>query len=333
MVKPLNEQVVVIIGASSGIGRAAALKFAQAGATVVLGARGDTALRSVADEIIQAGGKAHVVPVDVSDWNQVQNLAQETVNNFGRIDTWVNDAAIAVYATFDQTTVEEMDRIIQVNLLGQMYGVKAVLPYMKAQQSGTIINIGSVESIRAMPYHSIYAASKHGVKGFTEALRMELKREKNNINVTLIMPASINTPFFGHARSKLGAHPRPVPPVYSPELVADAIVEAATHRRRHIAVGGPNLLLKAMESISPAFTDRLLGAGGSLFKLQKANKPDDMRDNLFAPLNEDGRVHGDFDHLVKPSIYTRMFQVRPRWGRLLLPAVAIGAFSFFRSRE
>lgn len=334
MPRPLAEQVVVITGASSGIGRQAALKFGQHGASLVLASRSQNELDALANEIREAGGRAHVVVTDVSDWGQVYHLADEAVRTFGRIDTWVNNAAISVYGTVEQTTVEEMARIIEVNVLGLMYGVKAVLPHMKRQGSGTIINLGSVESWRAVPYHSIYAASKHAVKGFTETLRMELKREKTGIKVSLVMPASINTPFFAHARSKLGTLPRPVPPVYSPALAADAIVEAAQHPKRHIYVGGASWFLRTLEGASPALVDRMMTVRGAFFKAQRSQKPDDARDNLFEPSGP-YQVEGEFEHLTKPSLYTRVFELMPSWKRLLvvLPGAVAGAVAVLRRRQ
>lgn len=330
MVRPLNEQVVVITGASSGIGREAALQFAEKGATVVLASRNEMALQEAAAQIIQKGGIASVVVTDVSIWEQVEQLARQTVNDFGRIDTWVNDAGTSVYASAENTTVPETQQIVQTNFMGVVHGVKAALPYMRQQGGGTIINIGSVESRRALPYHSVYAATKHAVKAYTDALRMELAHEHAPINVTLILPAGINTPFFNHARSKLGVLPQPVPPVYKPELVAEAIVHAAEHPRREIYVGGAGVLLSLMERISPVMADRMMTAGGSMFKLQQSKMPDDGQDTVFRTLPETGRVTGDFSHLVKPSMYTRLFELRPLWQRLLGMGALAGAAIFVR---
>lgn len=332
MPSPLQDQVVVITGASSGIGRLTALKFGQGGASVVLAARSHDELESVAAEIRHMGASAHVVPTDVADWGQVDHLAQETIRTFGRIDTWVNNAAVSVYGTVEETTVEEMARIVQVNVLGVMYGVKAALPHLRRQGRGTIINVGSVESRRAVPYHSVYAGSKHAVKGFTETLRMELEHQKAGIDVVLIMPASINTPFFEHARSKLGTLPRPIPPVYHPELVADAILNAAQKPQREIYVGGASWMLAKMERLSPALTDRLMLTQGGFFKVQESDQPDNPRDNLFQPSGP-STIEGRFAHLTKPSPFTRLVQLKPAWGRLIvLPAAVAGAAAVLRRR-
>jgi len=332
MARPLNDQVVVIVGASSGIGRLAALEFGKRGSSVVLAARNEPALREIADQIVLNGGNAHVHVTDVNEWEQVQNLAQEAVFVFGRIDTWVNVASVAEYATVDHTTVEEYERIIHTNLLGVIYGVKAVLPHMKRQGYGTLINIGSILSQAYVPFLSAYTAAKHGVKGFTDSLRLELAREQSGVKVTLIMPSSINTPFFNHARSKLGVKPRPIPPVYQPQPVADAILSAAQHPRREIVVGGAGEMLIMMERLSRALFDRSMLFGDWSAKAQISNQPDDGTDNVFDPVIGPGRVKGDFGHISFPSsLYTEALELEPH-RKLLLAAAAAGLVAFLGAR-
>jgi short-subunit dehydrogenase len=337
MVRPLNQQIVVITGASSGIGRSAALQFGEAGATVVLAARNEEALRKVANLIDQRGGRSLVVPTDVTDWGQVQHLAETTVDTFGRIDTWVNNAGVSVYATAEQTEVEETQRIIQTNFMGVVHGVSAVLPIMRAQGYGTIINVGSVESQRALPLQAAYGASKHAVKGYTEALRMEQMYEKSGVNVTLIMPSGINTPLFNHARSKTGYKPMPVPPVYTPELAGQAIVRAAQAPQRDIYVGGAGFFFWLLQKISPALVDRLMITGGSMYRLQTSNDPYTGPDNLYQPVGGTGRVEGDFESLTKPSMYTPAFEFTPRWIRsiaaLAIPAAVVAVITGRQGRD
>jgi short-subunit dehydrogenase len=321
--KPLNKQVVVITGASSGIGRESAIQFGQAGASVVLVARNEEALHDVAREVEAAGGYAMMIPTDVTDFGQLEWLAEHTALTFGHIDTWVNNAGISVYATAENTSVEEARQVMQVNFMGVVHGVSAILPYMKRQGFGTIINVGSVESRVALPLQAVYAASKHAVRGYTDALRMEEMYAKSGINVTLIMPSGINTPLFRHARSKIGVMPMPVAPAYSPKLVARAIVNAAQFPQREILVGGAGFFLDLLQRISPALVDSLMTMRGSMFRLQSSDRPDDGEDNLFEPMTGNGRVEGDYEQITKTSLYTPVFEFIPRPLRVAFMLLAL----------
>ncbi|MDP9398429.1 MAG: SDR family oxidoreductase, partial [Actinomycetota bacterium] len=255
MPKPVADQVVVIAGASSGIGRASALAFAQRGARVVCAARSVDALETLVKEITGAGGTAMSVPTDVADAGAVSALARTAEERYGRIDTWVNAAAVSVWGRVEDITAEEFDRVMRVNFLGHVHGVHAALPAMRRSGGGVIIGISSVEGVRAVPLHGPYTASKWALRALYDSLRVELAQEGAPIAVTTILPASIDTPFFEHARSKLGAMPKPPPPVYAPEIVADAIVYAARHPRREIPVGGSALGFMLGQRFSPALTD------------------------------------------------------------------------------
>jgi len=324
MPKPIREQVLVITGASSGIGRETALEAAKKGASVVLAARNAASLAAVADKATQLGGTAHSVPTDVAHWDQVERLAQEAVTRFGRIDTWINDAGVSEYATVEQMAIDEIERIVQVNILGTMYGVKAVLPIMRAQKSGTIINIGSVLSQRSIALQSVYCATKHAVKGFTEALRLELDREKSGINVTLILPGVINTPFYTQARSRMAVKPKPIPPFYEPTSAAQAILFAAQHPRRELYVGGAAKALTMMEAVSPALVDRMMLLGGAIFRTQQTHEPNGHRpDNLFSPVEGPGSVEGEWPG--RRSLYTPLLEMHPNRKRLLLGLGLAGA--------
>jgi NAD(P)-dependent dehydrogenase (short-subunit alcohol dehydrogenase family) len=297
--KPISEQVVVVFGASSGIGRETALRFARQGAIVVAAARGEEGLNSLVEEIQQSGGRATAVPAEAADFAQVQAVADTAVRLYGRIDTWVHVAAVSIYATFEETTPEEFRRIVDVNLLGQVYGAMAALPALRCAGQGALIHISSVEAMRPLPYQSAYAASKHGVHGLLQTLRMELRHEKLPIHVTEIMPASINTPLFNKARTKLGVKPMGIPPVYPPSLVADAILYAAEHPVREIVVGGAGKMMLYHQRISPRLTDLLMEAVG--FKGQKTREPKSAEapNNLFSPLSGYDRVEGDFGGQAK----------------------------------
>ena len=322
MTRPLRDQVVVITGASQGIGRETALRCAAQGASVVVSARNEEALRDLTVKIEGLGGQAEAVVADVADYHDVDRLGARAMERFGRIDTWVNNAAVSIYATVEQLEPEEMERLVQVNLLGQMYGSKVALALMKPRREGTIINVGSALSDRAIPLQSAYVATKHGIAGFSEALRLESMHEGTGIDVVLILPSSTNTPLFNFARSKLGVLPMPVPPVYDPAVVAEAICHAAEHGGREIVVGGWGKLLTLAQQLSPSLLDRYMLQGGRAFQQQQTERPDDRRDNLFEPSTGPGATTGQFGTGAKPtSIYTEVFELHPMRKR----AVTIGA--------
>ena len=331
MTRPLSEQVVVITGASQGIGRETALQMAMRGASLVLTARGDEALAELAREVERIGARAETVVADVAEWPQVEAIAQRAVDRFGRIDTWVNNAAVSAYGTIDEIEVRELERVIRVNLMGQMYGVKAALPHMRRGGGGTIINVGSALSARAVPLQSAYVASKHAVKGFSEAIRMELEHDGSGINVTLIMPSSINTPLFSNAASKLGVRPAPVPPVYEPRVVAEAIVFAAEHPRREIVVGGAGKMLVLGQRLSASLLDRYMLQGGRLFNQQRTDKPDHGESNLFRPTTGAGSTTGEFgEGSMSTSLYTRHLELHPNRKRALAAGAILGALALLR---
>ena len=290
--KPIREQVVVLVGASSGIGRQAAIDFARRGARVVAAARDEEGLRSLQSEIEAAGGSTVTVTADTSDYEQVSRVGERAVEVYGRIDTWVHLAAVSMYATFEQTTPDEWRRILDVNLNGQAYGAMVALPHLRRAGGGALIHISSIEARRALPYQSAYAASKHGITGMLEALRMELQHDNVPISVSEIMPASINTPFFDKARTKLGVKPTGVPPMYDPKAVSEAILHAAEHPVREFVVGGAGKLLKWTQEVSPGLADKFLMKVA--FEGQKTNerKEASAPDNLYQPLPQYSSVEG-----------------------------------------
>ena len=329
--RPIGEQVVVITGASSGIGREAALQFALRGASLVLVARNANALREVEREVHRLGAQAETVVANVADWEEVERVAAQAVAHFGHIDTWVNNAAVAEYAAVADMTPDEIERIVQVDLLGAIYGMKAALPHLTRQGQGAIVNVASVEARRAMPLQSAYAAAKHGLAGFTDALRLELAHTRLPIAVTLILPATINTPFYAHARSKLGVLPRPIPPIYEPRTAARAIVFAAEHPRREIVVGGAGKLALALQRISPALLDWLLLRNGFAWRAQESSMPGDQQGNLFAPASGSGSVAGDFGQRSKTvSLYTRYVDEYPARQLALAAAALLGLLVLLR---
>ena len=294
MPRSLAEQVVVVVGASSGIGRASALAFARRGAKVVCAARGVRALETVVEEITGAGGDAIAMPTDVADTAAVRALATRAEDRFGRIDTWVNVAAVSVFGRVEDITGDEFDRVMRVNFLGHVHGVHAALPALRRAGGGGIIGVSSVEGVRSFPLQAPYAASKYALRALYDALRMELAQEGAPIAVSTILPAAIDTPFFEHARSKLGAMPKPPPPVYAPEIVADAIVNTAVRPRREVVIGDAALGLVVAHQLSPAMTDVLMSIPVFGVARPEADRRDNGRDNLDAPTDGPGQVHGSY---------------------------------------
>jgi NAD(P)-dependent dehydrogenase (short-subunit alcohol dehydrogenase family) len=311
--KPLNQQVVVVMGASSGIGRAAALDFAARGAAVMCSARDEEGLATVVQEIRSKGGKALAVVADVADPEQMTRLADFTAQEMGRIDTWVHVAAVSVYARFEDTTPAEFARVIEVNLLGQVHGAQAALPHLRRAGRGALIAITSIEGRISEPFQSAYAASKHGVMGFLDSLRLELQREGVPISVTAILPAGINTPLFQKALTRLGVEPRPTAPIYAPELVSRAILYAASHPVRELVIGGAGMAFLLGHRLSPALTDAILRTRvGFESQLTDRPKSPDAPNNLFEPSQpREARVEGvHSDEAVRRSLLTQLPQTR-----------------------
>lgn len=316
--KPVHEQVVAVVGASSGIGREAALQFAKKGAKVVISGRSEAKIASVVEEIRGFAGEVTSIIADVTVLEQVKAIADKAVEVYGRLDTWVHIPAIAVFAPFDQTTPEEFQRIIDVSLMGQVYGAMAALPHLKREGRGALIHLSSMEGRRSLPLQSAYSAAKHGVEGFLEAMRVELKHEGYPISVTSIKPAVINTPFWNNARTRLGVKPSGIPPFYDPRLVADAIVYTAAHPTRDFLVGDVAKILDVLQGLSPALVDSLLLLVG--FPLQRfSNQPksEDAPDNFYEPILENTQVDGDYGSLVIPS-FLDGFDKNPvlKWGAI-----------------
>jgi NAD(P)-dependent dehydrogenase (short-subunit alcohol dehydrogenase family) len=323
MPKRVSDQVVVIAGASTGIGRATALAFAAKGARVVCAARSVQALDTLVKEIESMGGAALAVPTDVADPAAVRALADAAEQRFGRIDSWVNMAAVGIWGRVEDITDDEFDRVMRVNFLGQVHGVHAALPALRRSGGGAIIGVSSVEGVRAVPLHAPYTASKFALRAFYDCLRMELTQEGAPIAVTTILPASIDTPFFEHARSRHGAMPKPPPPVYAPEIVADSIVHAAEHPRREVPVGGAAVAFMLGQRLSPALTDAVLSIRRVGAGMQKSDRPDNGVDNLDAPIDGPGQVHGSYPgRVLQHSAFTRLIGRRPRPGELVTGAVA-----------
>jgi NAD(P)-dependent dehydrogenase (short-subunit alcohol dehydrogenase family) len=293
-------QVVVVTGASGGIGRATAVAFAARGARVALLARGETGLRGAADEVRAAGGTPLVVPLDVADARAVDDAAGRVEAELGPIDVWVNVAFTSVFAAFDRIEAEEFRRVTEVSYLGFVYGTQAALRRMKPRGRGVVVQVGSALAYRGIPLQTAYCGAKHAIQGFTESLRCELLHEGSGVRVTMVQMPAVNTPQFSWVLSRLPHQAQPVPPIYQPELAARAVVHAADHpRRREYWVGGSTAATLAVNAIAPGLLDRYLARTG--FSSQQTDRPRDPGQpaNLWKPADGDsGRdfgAHGIFD--------------------------------------
>src|SRR5215210_827899 len=329
--KPIEEQVVVLMEASSGIGRETALRLARKGAKVVVSARGEEGLDSLVEEIQAEGGEAISVLADTSEFGQVKAVADRAAEEYGRLDTWVHLAAVGLFATFEQTTPEEFARVIDVNLMGQVYGAMAALPHIKREGHGALIHISSVEAKRSFPFHSAYGASKHGIDGFLEALRVGRKHEGWPSSVTAVMRGTLNTPFFDKGRSKLGVKPVGVPPIYEPETVANIILYAAENPVRDLVSGGAAQALIINQRLSPRMLDAVLATRAG-FSPQKTEEPrsEDEPDNLYAPIHGHDTTKDGFRALSR-SLYNWL-QMHPTVKRGAVAGMALGLLGAFRGR-
>jgi NAD(P)-dependent dehydrogenase (short-subunit alcohol dehydrogenase family) len=328
--KPIAEQVVVVLGAASGIGRETALRFASRGAKVVVADNDAGSLETLVAEISGPGGTAISVLADTADFAQVSAVAEAAVREFGRLDSWIQVAAVGIWAPFMDTTIEEFKRIIDVDLMGQVYGAKAALPYL-VDNGGALVHVSSIEARRALPFHAPYSAAKHGVDGFLEALRMELRKGKVPVSVTEILPSTINTPFFNKSISKIGVKPMGIPPFYDPGIVANAILHAAVHPHREIVVGGAGKGLLTLQRISPSLVDGLMLLAG--FGGQETNEPKgaDAPNNLYAPVGDD-RVRGDFGKFAFRHSISTWLDLHPAVKSTAILGGAIGAAAWMRGR-
>jgi short-subunit dehydrogenase len=302
--KKLQDQVLVITGASSGIGLVTARKAAAKGARLVLVSRSEEALRALATELADAGYEATIAVADVGSFEDVQKIAAVANQNFGGFDTWINNAGVSIYGSLADTSLKDHRRLFETNYWGVVHGSLVAAQNLK-MRGGAIINIGSVLSDRAIPVQGAYCASKHAVKGFTDAFRMELEEARLPISVTLIKPSAIDTPYKEHAKNYLPVEPNNPPPVYAPDVVADAILHCAEHPMRDVFVGGGGKGLSVIGQRVPRFTDKLMAL--ALFDLQQTDKPNDptVHRSLYEPSGfstERGNYQG---HVAESSLYTR----------------------------
>ncbi|QAY77827.1 SDR family oxidoreductase [Sphingosinicella sp. BN140058] len=297
--KPLREQTIVITGGSSGNGLATAREAVARGAAVVLAARNGEALERIREELAGLGGRVAVCAADVAIEADVERIAAAAIEHFGGFDSWVNCAAAATYGTVEQVTIEDQRRVFDVNYFGLLKGSLIAVRHLRERGGGAIINIGSVLSDRAMIFQGPYSASKHAVQAVTDALRMELERDRAPVSVTLIKPGSIATPYPEHARNYMDAPPRLPPMLYDPVLVADAVLHACEVPRRQLYVGGSGYLVSLMGRAAPRLTDFAMEAFGASAQQKPGDAGDPAkRDNLYEA-RSDGEVHGGQDVQIR----------------------------------
>lgn len=297
---------VVITGASAGIGRATAGAFAERGYDVSLVARSPEGLDPTAEEVEQAGGRGAVIPTDVADAEGVEHAASRAEEGFGPIDVWVNDAMTTVFSRICEMRPEEYRRVTEVTYLGTVYGTMAALRRMRPRDRGTIVQVGSALSYRAIPLQSAYCGAKHGVRGFTDSVRCELLHEGSDVRITMVQLPAVNTPQFSLCRAKLGRHPQPMPPIYEPEVAADAIAWAAHGGRREVYVGASSVATILANKLAPGLLDHYLGRNGYDAQQTDEEIPSDRPDNLFEPVGGDHGAHGIFDdtaHAHSPQLW------------------------------
>lgn len=319
-------EVVVVTGASAGVGRATVREFARHGAWLGLVARGHDGLEGARREVEEMGGKALVVPTDVADAAQVEAAAKQVEDQLGPIDIWVNNAMTSVFSPIKEMTAEEFERVTKVTYLGYVYGTLAALKYMLPRDRGTIVHVGSALAYRSIPLQAAYCASKHAVLGFFASLRTELLHDRSHVQTTMVQMPALNTPQFGWVKSRLPRKAQPVPPIYQPEVAARAIYYAAHHpeRREYYAawsvveaVGG--------NKIAPSFADHYLAQNGYESQQYDGAENRDRANNLWQPVAGDHGAHGSFDDRAREQSLELLAEMHWKW----LGIAALGAFAAF----
>jgi NAD(P)-dependent dehydrogenase (short-subunit alcohol dehydrogenase family) len=318
-----TQRVVVVTGASSGVGRACARAFARRDAQLALLARGVDGLEAAAAEARADGAVALPIPTDVADYTQVEAAAVRIEHELGGIDVWVNNAMLSVFSPVKELAPDEVRRVTEVTYFGYVHGTLAALRRMLPRNEGVIVQVGSALAYRAIPLQAAYCAAKHAIEGFTESLRCELRHDGSNVRVTMVQLPALNTPHFSVVRSRLPRHPKPVPPIFEPELAAEAVVWAAEHPRRELIVGFSTFRALVANKVAPGLVDRYLARSG--YDSQQSDTPvdRDRPDNLWDPVRGDRGAHGIFGDEAR----TRSVQLWVTEHRRALAATGVAALS------
>lgn len=327
-----TDQVVMVTGASAGLGRAIAHAFARRGARIGLIARNKEALEACRREVQQLGGDALVLPLDVSDAAAVEAAASRLEETFGPLDVWVNDAMLSVFSPVHEMKAEEYKRVTEVTYLGYVYGTMAALRRMRPRNRGTILQVGSALSVRSIPLQSAYCAAKHAIVGFTDSLRCELYHDHSNVQVSVVQMPAMNTMQFTWVKSRMPNKPQPVPPIFQPEVAAEVVVHAAEvdSPRREYWVGSPTVEAMLGQMVIPGLLDRYLGMTG--FKAQQTDVPDnpDRLNNLWDFVPGEHRARGPFDdrsHTFSPQVFADLHRGWFIGGGALLLAAGVALAS------
>jgi NAD(P)-dependent dehydrogenase (short-subunit alcohol dehydrogenase family) len=290
-----GRQVVVVTGAAAGIGRAIACRFAEDKAKVALVSRNRAGLEGAARDVESRGGEALVITADVADYDQVEAAASQAEESLGPIDVWVNNAMATIFSFFDQIEPDEFRRSTEVTYYGAVWGTRAALKRMLPRDRGSIVQVGSAMAYRGIPLQAPYCGAKHAMKGFVESLRTELRHKGSGVHVGMVQLPGLNTPQFDHGRSKMPRHPMPVPPIYQPELAAEAVRFCAKARRREVYVGAPAVYTIWGNKLAPWLAERYLAKTAVKGQMTNEPIPNPRPGNLFDPPDHDEGAHGDFD--------------------------------------
>ena len=327
--------VVVITGASAGVGRATARQFAREGASIGLLARGRDGLEAARRDVESLGGRALVLPTDVADADAVESAAQAVERAFGPIDVWINNAMVSVFSPVKEMQPEEYKRVTEVTYLGAVYGTLAALRRMLPRDEGVIVEVGSALAYRGIPLQSAYCGAKHAIQGFVDSLRCELIHDKSHVRVTMVQLPAMNTPQFSWVKSRLPNKPQPVPPIYQPEVGAEAILFAARNARREMYVGYPTVQAIVGDKIAPAVADWRLAQSG--YDAQQTEEPvePNRRDNLWSPVPGDRGAHATFNGRASdssPQLWASEHRNWLAWAGAGLAVIAAGWLVNARSR-